>query len=265
MTSLKQHVDDISASLTKPTGSEVIHLKTLREAIGFIAVGLPFALAIGENIRDWLLPNAASTNRALIEGSISAYFHTGMREVFVGSLCAIAVFLVCYKGYQRRDNLAANIAGVCALLVAVFPTREQPREAGDTGVPVIDSATLFSSANAPDPAYVSWVHFTSAVIFFATLAYMSLFLFTISTKPSQTPEKLRRNKVYRFCGITILVCIIVIAIGKFFLSDAVSRTSYVFVFESIAVITFGFSWLTKAEVFLGDPPPDLSESAQIAA
>jgi hypothetical protein len=256
MTSLKQHVDEISASLTEPTGSEVIHLRTLRKAIGFIAVGLPFALAIGENVRDWLLPHAAQADRAFIEGSISAYFHTGMREVFVGSLCAIAVFLVCYKGYQRRDNFAANLAGFCALLVALFPTREQSREAVDTGVPAIDSATLFSSANAPDPAFVSWVHFTSAVIFFATLAYMSLFLFTISTKPTRTPQKIQRNKVYVFCGYTILVCIAVIAIGKFFLNDAVNqRTSYIFVFESIAVITFGFSWLTKAEVLLADKPP----------
>jgi hypothetical protein len=265
MISLKQRVDEISAGLTEPTGSEVIHLRTLRKAIGFIAVGLPFALAIGENLRDWLLPHAAPADRALIEGSISAYFHTGMREVFVGSLCAIAVFLVCYKGYQRRDNIAANLAGFCALLVAFFPTGERSREAGDAGVPVIDSATLFSSANAPDPAFVSYVHFTAAVIFFVILAYMSLFLFTISTKPSQTPQKLRRNKVYVFCGITILVCIGVIAIGKFFLSDSVGRTIYVFVFESIAVITFGFSWLTKAEVLLGDRPPDLKESAQIAA
>jgi uncharacterized membrane protein len=245
-------LDDISASLTEPTGSEVIHLRTLRKVIGIIAVALPFALAIGENLRDWILPHAAPADRAFIEGSISAYFHTGMREVFVGSLCAIAIFLVCYKGYQRRDNIAAIIAGGCALLVALFPTRERSREAVDTGIPVIDSATLFSSANAPDPQWVSYVHFTSAVIFFATLAYMSLFLFTLTNKPNPTSQKLRRNKVYRLCGITILVCIAVIAIGKLFLSDAISQTIYVFVFESIAVIVFGISWLTKAEVILAD-------------
>jgi hypothetical protein len=253
MTTLKQRVDEISAGLTEPTGSEVIHLKALRKAIGIVAVALPFALAIGENLRDWILPHAVRVDRALVEGSISAYFHTGMREVFVGSLCAIAVFLVCYKGYQRRDNLAANFAGTCALLVALFPTRERSREASDTGVPAIDSATLFSSANAPDPAFVSYVHFTAAVVFFAILAYMSLYLFTISTKANPTPQKLQRNKVYRFCGYTILVCIVVIAFGKLFLPDSLSeQTSYVFIFESIAVITFGFSWLTKAEVILAD-------------
>ena len=250
MASLKERVTE---SLTEPTGSEVIHLKALRKAIGIVAVALPFALAIGENLRDWILPHAVRASSAIVEASISAYFHTGMREVFVGSLCAIAVFLVCYKGYQRRDNLAANFAGTCALLVALFPTRERSVEASDTGVPAIDSATLFSSANAPDPAFVSYIHFTAAVIFFAILAYMSLVLFTISTKPSQTPQKLQRNKVYRFCGYTILLCIVVIAIGKLFLPDAVSeQTSYVFIFESIAVITVGVSWLTKAEVILAD-------------
>ena len=253
MTSLKQRVDDISADLTQPTGSDVIHLRTLRKAIGFVAVGLPFALATGENVRDWLLPRAAVTDRAILEGSISAYFHTGMREVFVGSLCAIAIFLVCYKGYQRRDNIAANLAGTCALVVALFPTREQPREPVAPGLPAIDSSTLFSSALAPDPGFVSYVHFGAAVIFFATLAFMSLYLFTLTNKPNPTPQKLRRNKVYVFCGITILVCIAVIAIGKLLLNDGVSeRTHYVFVFESIAVITFGFSWLTKAEVILAD-------------
>lgn len=249
MASLKERVTE---SLTEPTGSEVIHLRALRKAIGIVAVSLPFVLAIGEDLRDWILPHAARADRTLVEGSISAYFHTGMREVFVGSLCAIAVFLVCYKGYQRRDNIAAKLAGTCALLVALFPTQERSLEASDTGVPVVDSATLFSSANAPDPAFVSYVHFTAAVIFFAVLAYMSYFLFTLSTKANPTPQKLQRNAVYRACGITIVVCIVVIAIGKFFLRDAVSQTSYVFVFESIAVIVFGISWLTKAEVILAD-------------
>ena len=249
MASLKERVTE---SLTEPTGSEVIHLRALRKAIGIVAVSLPFVLAIGENLRDWILPHAAPADRTFVEGSISAYFHTGMREVFVGSLCAIAVFLVCYKGYQRRDNIAAKLAGTCALLVALFPTQERSREASDTGVPVVGSATLFSSANAPDPAFVSWVHFTAAVIFFAVLAYMSYFLFTISTKATPTPQKLQRNSVYRACGITIVLCIGVIAIGKFFLGDSVNQTSYVFVFESIAVIVFGLSWLTKAEVILPD-------------
>ena len=110
----------------------MVHLQTLRALIGYVGVSLPFVLVFGENLRDVLLSEAA--NRVFIEGSISAYFHTGMREVFVGSLCAIGVFLVCYSGYARWDSLAARVAGVCALVVAIFPTPERSLEALDTGM-----------------------------------------------------------------------------------------------------------------------------------
>lgn len=48
--------------------------------------------------------------------------YTGMRDVFVGALCAIAVFLRSYRGYDRRDHIAGNLACVFA--------------AGDDRVPV---------------------------------------------------------------------------------------------------------------------------------
>ena len=253
MTALEQKVTEFSAGLSKATDSDVIHLQTLRKAIGLVAVALPFLLLAGENLRDWILTNDGRVGDVIVEASISAYFHTGMREVFVGSLCAIAVFLVCYKGYDRRDNIAANIAGVSAFLIALFPTREISREAGDTGLRVIDSATLFSGPESADPAYVSIVHFTAAAIFFVTLAVMSLFLFTLSDRPDPAPRKLQRNTVFVVCGWTIIASVISIALAKLVLPEEwTERTSMVFWLETIAVVAFGISWLTKAEVFLGD-------------
>jgi hypothetical protein len=262
MISLKQRVGNVSKGLKKSSSSEVIHLQTLRKAIGYVALSLPLTLVLGENLRDSLLPHDPAAERVIIEGSISAYFHTGMREVFVGSLCAIAVFLVCYKGYERRDNIAANIAGISVLLVALFPTFERSREAGDSGAPVVDSATLFSTASAADPAYVGVVHFVSAAVFFITLAMMSLYLFTLSTDPDPTPEKKQRNRVYRVCGRTILICIALITAAKLFLSHSWNlRTSFTFWLETIALIAFGVSWLTKAEVVLGDRDQSLRRAS----
>lgn len=256
MISLKQRVSDISQGLKQATDSDVIHLKTLRKAIGYVALSLPITLVLGENLRDWLLSHELGAGRVMIEGSISAYFHTGMREVFVGSLCAIAVFLVCYKGYERRDNIAARVAGISVFLVALFPTRERSREAGDSGAPVLDSATLFSSANAPDPAYVGVIHFVSAAVFFITLAVMSIYLFTLSDTLDPTPEKRQRNRVYVVSGWTILISIALVAITKLFLGDSWNQqTSFIFWLETIAVIAFAISWLTKAEVILGDRGP----------
>jgi NADH:ubiquinone oxidoreductase subunit 6 (subunit J) len=176
-----------------------------------------------------------------------------MREVLVGAICAIAVFLVSYKGYQKRDTIAAKVAGFSALAIALFPTAERSREASDTGVRAPDSVTFFSGADAADPAIIGKVHFISATVFFLTLAVMSLFLFTISTKPAMTDEKKQRNKVYVACGVTMVACIVLIAAGKFFMSrEWNDQTSFMFWLESIAVVAFGISWLTKAEVILAD-------------
>lgn len=239
--------------LDAPSDSHVIHMRTLRTAIGGIALGLPWALMLGENLRDQVLRRAGGADGHWLEASISAYFHTGMREVFVGSLCAIAIFLICYKGYERRDNLAANVAGLSALVVALFPTHERSREAADTGVRPPDSVTLFSDATAPDPSVVGGIHFLAAAIFFVTLAVMSLFLFTRTEAPAPTTQKNQRNRVYKACGIAIILALLLIVAAKLFAEEQlVERWGIVFWLETIAVTAFGVSWLTKAEVILKD-------------
>jgi len=85
----------------------------LRKAVGWIGILLPFVLVLGHTIifgGDTLLQN------------ISAYYHTGMHDLFVGAICAIALFLFFYRGYDRWDNIAANLAGFLALAIAFFPT-----------------------------------------------------------------------------------------------------------------------------------------------
>lgn len=231
----------------------VLHFITLRRAIGILGLALPWVLVLGENLRDALAPRAG---RQLIELSISAYFHTGMRDVFVGTLCAIAVFLLAYRGYDRTDNRLANVAGLCALLVALFPTPEASREAADTGVRAPDSVTFFSGADAPDPALVGWLHFASAAVFFVILAWMSFHRFTKSD-PNEacTREKETRNAIYRACGIVIIASIAVIGIGKVFFEDYERITRFVFWGEAVAVTAFGISWLIKGETLFRDRPP----------
>ncbi|HEX6972674.1 MAG TPA: hypothetical protein VF234_10695 [Limnochordia bacterium] len=237
--------------------SLVIHFRTLRRTLGIIGMALPFVLVIGENLRDrFARQGVPPADRAVIEVSISAYFHTGMRDVFVGAVCAIAVFLICYKGYERIDNLVANLAGFAALLVALFPTPEEPREAPEAETPLRDSITLFSGPYAPDPAFVGWIHFAASAAFFILLAGMSLFLFTRSdpTAPPN-PWKEQRNFIYRVCGIVMLVCVAAIPLVRLLLSEAGERSSsFVFWLEAIAVVAFGVSWLTKGGGVCRDRP-----------
>lgn len=54
--------------------------------------------------------------------SISAYYYSTVRAVFVGSLLAIGLALIVLKG-DRFEDLALNVAGILAPMVAVVPTR----------------------------------------------------------------------------------------------------------------------------------------------
>lgn len=205
--------------------SFVLSYLALRKSIGIIGVALPVVLALGK----------IALGDPGIESSISGYYYTNMRDVFVGSMCAIAVFLMSYRGYERSDEIAGDLACVFALGVALFPT-----------TPEISPSAL--------DRIVGGVHLLSAACFLLTLAYFSLVLFR-KTHPHTAPteRKVLRNKVYRVCGYVIVVCIALIAllIGSGW-SQVLSRFDPVFWLESAAVVAFGISWLTKGETFLRD-------------
>ena len=55
-------------------------------------------------------------------GSISAYYYTPARTVFVGSLCALGASLIAYKGHSSEEDVLLNFSGVMAFVVAMVPT-----------------------------------------------------------------------------------------------------------------------------------------------
>src|SRR5436309_8115924 len=160
----------------------VISYLGLRKAIGILGVALPFVLAFGQVLLH-ALAIQSSLHSPVIENSISSYYYTDMRNIFVGSMCAIGVFLMSYRGYDRRDARAGRFAFVCAIGVALFPTSPLP--------PAFPPATL-------DQKLIGGLHLTFAALLFLTLAYFSLKLFT-ETDPNKKPtrQKLQRNVVYR--------------------------------------------------------------------
>jgi hypothetical protein len=198
----------------------------LRKAVGCLGMVLPFVLAIG----------GALIFSLGIQASVSDYYYTGMRDVFVGVLFAMGVFLFSYRGYSKRDDLMANVAAVCVIGTALFPT-----------TPENPSATS---------ALIGNVHIAFATTYFATLAYFSLFLFTKTdaTRPT-TVRKKQRNAVYRVCGYAIVAALVLIAILAFLpqpLKASLKALDVVFWLESIAVFAFGVSWFVKGEGILED-------------
>lgn len=205
--------------------SLVLSYLGLRKAIGIIGSALPFVLVVGK----WVLESPG------LQTSISDYYYTVMRNVLVGSLCAIGVFLMSYRGYERKDDIAGDLACVFAIGVACFPS-----------TPERDPA--------PIDRIIGYVHYGFATAFFLTLAYFCLVLFrkTDPRKP-MTPQKRQRNAVYMTCGNVILACIALIALNALlFRGTFVERFDPVFWLEATAVLFFGISWLTKGEAILKD-------------
>lgn len=208
-----------------PNDSLVVSYLTLRKAIGIVGIALPFALALGN-----VLAGGAG-----IVSSVSGYYWTPVRDVLVGALSAIGVFLLSYRGYEKTDDVAGDLACVLALGVALCPTAP-PADATATQL------------------LVGKLHFGFAAGLFLVLAFFSLVLFR-KTDPSAppTPRKLQRNVVYTVCGYAILACIALAAVASLFADDSpVQRLRPVFWLEATAIVAFGVSWLTKGEAILGD-------------
>ena len=59
-----------------------------------------------------------------LQTSISAYYYTPVRSVFVGGMIAIGLCLVVIKGSTAIEDLFLNIAGMLAPVVALVPTAD---------------------------------------------------------------------------------------------------------------------------------------------
>jgi surface polysaccharide O-acyltransferase-like enzyme len=212
-------MDTATLTKTKRPGNnndQIIPYYTLRVLIGAAGIALPFLLWIGKII---------SANTLQIEYSISDYYDDGTAgDILVGVLFALAFFLVSYKGYAPIDSIAANFGCAFALGVALCPTTSENK-------------------------IIHILHFVFALLLFSVFIFFSLYLFR-KKSPHPTKQKKNRNKVYLICGIVMIICIAGIAVYQIF--DLNASWHPVFWLESLALISFGFSWITKAEVLFED-------------
>ena len=56
------------------------------------------------------------------QSSISAYYYTAARAVFVSTLCAVGTCMIVYQGNTDAEDIALNVSGFLAFVVAFVPT-----------------------------------------------------------------------------------------------------------------------------------------------
>lgn len=192
-----------------------------RTAIGVFGITLPAVLIVGGRIRG-----------VALQSSLSAYYHTKLGGWFIGTLFVIGVFLFFYKYVPpakakaktrftavktgHADAWLGKVAGVCALVVALYPTS-------------IDGIATPTSQ----------IHFAAACALFFCLALFPLMLFSHSrTRPA----------TYLFYGWSMLIVLAAGAIYAFTTDDfknAVKGSRPLLVIETTLILLFGLSWFQK--------------------
>jgi phosphotransferase system glucose/maltose/N-acetylglucosamine-specific IIC component len=241
ITSIKEK---ISAAMHIDYTKDSLFLKnknTLMQIVGILGMALPFLLLLFL----WI-----DTGYDKPLESISHYYLTRIGSVFTIILSMLALFLMLYIGYDKKDFRISFIAGLFIFGVLLFPT-------GNIIAYCEQSLDKVNCINLHISKFRTTLHFICAGIFLSLLAYMSYFKFTKSNrlKADQKKPKKRRNIIYRTCAIIMITAILVIFIGGFLnqIPTAIYDCNHLtFWMETLAVEAFGFSWLVKGELFFAD-------------
>ncbi len=221
----------------------VLSFLAVRRALGWLGIALPVALFL-----------VAVLTAEPMRPSISEFYFGQGRDLFVGILCAIGVFLWAYVGYPPAragewptDRLVSRVAAVAAIGVALVPTMDKSAAGGP-----FQCATVIQCSIGPDLSRI--LHYGLAAVFFAMLAVFCLVLFQRGAPGPQDTDKIARNRIYAICGWVILGSMAAMAAyGMIYARQdaagqvAMDRSRAVFILESIGVFAFGVSWLVKGE------------------
>lgn len=199
-----------------PVNQDGRTVQRLRFGIGAIGILLPIALPFG----NWIFVQLGHQTE-ILPSSMSSSYYTSTRNIFVGALCALGVFLIGYR-FNTRDDLWSTVAGVFAVGVALFPTA--PR-----------TPTAYQSA-------IGYAHLSFAGILLSGLA-----LFCISSfRDLSDPNRRAVNRGYLTAGIAIFAFVAIALLAGITHWGDHWRLTPLYVCEALSVWSFGVAWIAAA-------------------
>lgn len=210
----------------------------IRLLIGLTGFLLPLLLVVC----DWWL----MTEGRQIQGSMSAYYHTPARDLFVAGLCVVGVLLLTYLTAQMWtwDFILSSLAGVSVLVVAFFPTWRpgSSPEGARCGQSTLAAPGCTALQHRFGEQQVATIHAIAAVTFVVLLAALAL-VFAARAKSEGEPAP--RRRLYLACATVI------VAAGLWAVTGPTLRVSTYSVHktyagEVVAFYAFSISWFAAS-------------------
>lgn len=188
--------------------------------------------------------------------------HTKL-DIWLAKIAGVSAFLIAFSPTTGSGCLYDGSEVARVFITGATGSEMFNNDVRDVaGTITYDFWASFQRFGSPEnvPALLRSLHFGAAAVMFLILAYFSYFVFTRSNSTaSQMPgnRKGRRNMWYRWLGIAILLAVLAIGIKSAALEWLLSpeRAAVVetfwnslrltFVFESVALCSFGLSWMIK--------------------
>lgn len=195
----------------------------LRKACGWLGMLLPIIVLVlclvFQCVPGHIFPDSIS----------QTYFFEPTITPFMIILGSASILLMCYRGYEKIDDIINTLTGISGLCICLFPC--------------MATRDLYIGTFQLDRVTSGWIHNISAVVFFGLLAYNVIFLFTKSGGEITKNKKIR-NIIYRVCGIGMVVALLAIVLVSIF-----SIYAGTWLVEAVALFFFGIAFLTKADVY----------------
>jgi hypothetical protein len=239
MASLTRDTFSRPEDMTDSSDPAVLYVRsylTIRTVVGIIGTALPVIFIIGEAF--------FLRGDVHVRGSLSAYYHTSMRDIFVGALCVIGFLLATYMSAQTNtlDFWLSLLAGVAVIGVVFFPTA---RPGLPPGAPKCGTLPVPPGCSPVQQAFgetlVAGIHFVCAAVFVLSLAAIA-FLFAYREK--RYDNNTAMANIQKFCGWAIIVAVVWVVLGEL-LKITIGELTPLYLGEVVAVWAFGVSWLLK--------------------
>ena len=203
------------SSIKKPKNAEINQL-TMKLIVGVIAIAIASVTSF-----------VSTLDYSLLSVSESYFAGDWSRNILVGFLFAISAFLLSYNGQTRAHMILARVAALAGIGVAMFPCKCGNRE-----------------------EIIPYVHYASAAVMFAVLAYFCIEFYRHAKKKGHQ-QAAWRAKIYLACFWAMVVAIAALVVNAIWgqeLGIEARIPRIVFYGEAMALVAFGVCWLVASRV-----------------